>query len=417
LGKTGRRETEREQTQEDTMELFDDPLTELLVERHHAVITPDRPALVRDDQLLVSERDARTAQEKVARWVDAPQPVAAGVSRLPIRAGAGVNVVELLSDIRQKYRTLSVSPNHILRGAPSSWGGPAEPPMVLDKTLAAPEPRQQAREVNVAILDTGIWPYHQWFADRKWAHDVQPADFEVFDENPRDYQLDAQAGHGTFIAGIVVGEAPGARLEIRRVLQSDGVCDEVDLVAALHDLHEKSRATGTPVEVINLSLGSYTYDDRPSPVVADALARFGRSTVIVACAGNVGDDRPFWPAALKNVVAVGALDSDGSDRAPFSNFGWWVDACAIGERVESAFVEFDGPLPPTGDYDRDRFRGYATWSGTSFAAPKVAGAIARLAAERGIPASEAADRILDPAEQRSMPDLGVVVGVPGTSGA
>jgi subtilisin family serine protease len=114
---------------------------------------------------------------------------------------------------------------------------------------------------------------------------------------------------------------------------------------------------------------------------------------------------------------VGALDSDGSDPAPFSNFGWWVDACAIGERVESAFIEFDGPLPPTGDYDRDRFRGYATWSGTSFAAPKVAGAIAQLAAERGIPASEAADRILDPAEHRSMPDLGVVVGVPGITGA
>ncbi len=110
------------------------------------------------------------------------------------------------------------------------------------------------------------------------------------------------------------------------------------------------------------------------------------------------------------MIAVGALDAAAGERAPFSNFGWWVDACAIGERARSAFVEFDGPEQATGLFDRDRFTGYAEWSGTSFAAPVVAGEIARAAAENGIPVPDAADLVLDPRTRRVLPDLGVVVG-------
>ena len=69
--------------------------------------------------------------------------------------------------------------------------------------------------------------------------------------------------------------------------------------------------------------------------------------MIVACAGNASTDRPFWPAAMKRVIAVGSLDTDGHDRAPFSNYGWWVDACTMGDKIVSSFFTFDG-LGPDG---------------------------------------------------------------------
>jgi subtilisin family serine protease len=59
--------------------------------------------------------------------------------------------------------------------------------------------------------------------------------------------------------------------------------------------------------------------------------------------------------------------------------------------------------------DPDAFAGYATWSGTSFAAPAVAGRIADLAATERISAPLAAARLLDPAGRRVSPDLGVVL--------
>jgi subtilisin family serine protease len=127
--------------------------------------------------------------------------------------------------------------------------------------------------------------------------------------------------------------------------------------------------------------------------------------VIVACAGNAGSDRPFWPAALKRVVAVAALDAKGQDRAEFSNYGWWVDACAIGDKVVSSFFKYDAHTP----VGEELFDGYAAWSGTSFAAPNVAGVIAAYAARHGFSTSRAAAIILDPSSHRSMPDLGVLV--------
>jgi subtilisin family serine protease len=108
------------------------------------------------------------------------------------------------------------------------------------------------------------------------------------------------------------------------------------------------------------------------------------------------------------VVAVGSLDVEGDDRADFSNYGWWVDACTLGDQVVSSFFSFTDHAP-SGDED---FAGYASWSGTSFAAPRVAGAIAAKAAANGISAAAAAAALIDPNTAPSMPDLGVLVDVP-----
>ncbi|WP_243718463.1 S8 family serine peptidase [Actinomadura sp. 7K534] len=368
---------------------------------------PGRPALVRRDEILVAGRDAGDAEEAVRRWCDSRHDERA-VTRLRLRAAAKVDVCELASRLagdggpggNARRRRLSVSPNHLVHGQPMWWSGPADLPRPA-APVAAPRAAAARRDVTVAILDTGLAP-HPWYEDAEWYREQRDEVQEVLDAD-LDFELDAQAGHGTFVAGVVLRHAPTARLLARRVIGSDGVGDELDVIRALE------RIAGRPsADVVNISLGCHTYDDRPSPVMARALAALGRRTVVVACAGNTAGDRPFWPAAAKPVVGVAALD--GGDRAWFSNHGWWVDACAPGVDVTSTFVRFNGTRPAVDGTDPDDFRGYATWSGTSFAAPAVAGRIAGLAAAEGIGADEAADRVLDPEANASLPGLGVVVG-------
>ncbi|WP_433226658.1 S8 family peptidase [Actinomadura formosensis] len=361
---------------------------------------PGRPALIRRDEILVTGPDAGAAEDLVRRWYDSRQD-GSGVTRIRLRAPAKVDVCELtaLLGTGGRHRRLNAAPNHLVLGQPMWWSGPADLPRPA-APLPAPRAAAARREVTVAILDTGLSP-HPWYADAGWYREQRDEVAEVLDAD-LDFELDAQAGHGTFIAGVVLTRAPAARLRARRVIGGDGVGDELEVIRALEWLAEWGRA-----DIVNISLGCHTYDDRPSPVLARAVAALGRRTVVVACAGNAATDRPFWPAAMKPVVGVAALDGD--DRAWFSNHGWWVDACAQGVDVTGTFVSFDGVRPPVNGIDPDLFEGFATWSGTSFAAPAVAGRIAARAAADGVDAVTAADRVLDPIAHPVLPDLGVVV--------
>ncbi|WP_165975528.1 S8 family peptidase [Actinomadura rubrisoli] len=371
---------------------------ERVLERHPDAVmvevVPGRPALVRRDQILVAGHDAGAAEDLVRRWYDSRHDER-GLTRLRLRAPAKVDVCELAVQLSGsgRHRRLSVSPNHLVQGQPMWWSGPADLPRPAPP-VAAPvaEPGSAREDVTVAILDTGLSP-HPWYEKADWFREQSDEVAEVLDGD-LDFELDAQAGHGTFIAGVVLRHAPGARLRARRVIGGDGIGDEADVIRALAWLADWGGA-----DVVNISLGCHTFDDRPSPVLSQALAALGRRTVVVACAGNAATDRPFWPAALKQVIGVAALDGD--DRAPFSNYGWWVDACAPGVDVASSYVRFADA--------RTRFDGYATWSGTSFAAPAVAGRIAGLAARDGLDAVTAADRVLDPAHRSTLPDLGVII--------
>jgi subtilisin family serine protease len=193
----------------------------------------------------------------------------------------------------------------------------------------------------------------------------------------------------------VLQKAPNARLWIDRLLDDIGVCDELELLHSLDRIQRREKASGTRVDVVNLSLGGYAHHDEPSPLVAEALRRFGSHTVVVTAAGNNASDRLFWPAALKDCVAVGA-------KSTFSDRGWWVDASAPG-------VDIVGPFPrrrPDGGIEL----GFARWSGTSFATPYVAGAIAHLVNDKEITAREAAEILLGTANPDADPDFGVEIG-------
>jgi len=242
--------------------------------------------------------------------------------------------------------------------------------------------------------------------------------------------LDPVAGHGTFVAGIVHQLCPDALLLPVRVVGGDGVGAESDLIrtmSRLLEFHrlglESSDDRYTPVDVAVLSLGYY-HEDAETLCATDALRRVldelrDLGVVVVAAAGNDGTTRPMFPAALAPhversasagdgtvtatplrplaggptsgppVLAVGAQNPDGT-TALFSNDGPWVTVTRPGAALVSTLpTTLDGPITSSlrldnrygtghrATIDIEGFQGgFATWSGTSFAAPVLAGEIA-----------------------------------------
>ncbi|WP_194920235.1 S8 family peptidase [Catenulispora rubra] len=369
-------------------------------------------ALIKRDELLVLNTHADAVHEQARQWVDSREDFAdLGVARLRLRPGAGVDAAELTHDLRGgagAHRRTSVTPNHVMHGTPGDMtGGPfgkPTPSKELDQPVGDGAP---AKRVTIGILDTGIDP-HPWFDAHEWYQACTAEEHESLNPAP-DTDLESDSGHGTFIAGVLLQHAPNSYLWVERVLGTDGVADELEVLRGMARIQTRAATRGDQLDVLNLSLGCFTFDDRPSPVLADAVARMSRHTVVVAAAGNDASDRPFWPAALKDVVAVAALaeQSAGTDpeRASFSNYGWWVDAAAPGEKIASTFLTH-------GRENGEEFHGYAKWSGTSFAAPYVAGKIAALMSAKDMTARDAVSELLDPVGTR-IPDLGVVVSPAG----
>jgi Subtilase family len=220
----------------------------------------------------------------------------------------------------------------------------------------------------------------------------------------RDPDLDVCAGHGTFIAGIVRALCPDAEVHVDGVLSSFGDGDDDSIEAGMRRAVTRTRPDD--FDVVVMSLRAYTTDDRFPPLAAaiQDVASNGR-TLVVAAAGNDATARPAYPAAMPDVVGVGALDM--GRRAWFSNFGGWVDACAPGVDVVSTF--FCDAVDGRGS-SALRFEGWAVWSGTSFAAPKVAASIAQDMYMNGGTSKDAWRRLSGSGRGRH-PDLGVLFDV------
>jgi len=232
--------------------------------------------------------------------------------------------------------------------------------------------------------------------------------------NPLNGTLAPYAGHGTFIAGVVRQRCPSARILGVPIFGGDGVVTQsllTNTLVALLIRQSQALATNSPdllIDVLSLSLGYY-YED-PSDAATDAMLRrlmtaFGqRGVAVVAAAGNDATLTPFHPAAFAGQVAgfdsdavplvsVGALNPNGEDVAYFSNAGPWVSTHRLGanlistmptdlngDRQSSVALEYDDLRRATIDPD-DFTGGFGTWSGTSFAAPVMAGELAQHLAE------------------------------------
>lgn len=278
-------------------------------------------------------------------------------------------------------------------------------------------PAQQAvavgGRVRVAVVDTGITRQRR---SDGWLDGMarDPGTIDELDVSPRDGLLDAAAGHGTAVCGLVQHEAPAATLAAYNTIPPDGAAFESDIACAMVTAVREGFAAGQDV-VLNLSLGTTTIDDRPPLALQAALdlieelaAAAERDVLVVAAAGNYGDARIVWPAGCRGVVAVAALTQDLTP-ASWSSRGPWVDCSVVGDGVLSVYVE--GEEDPFFDTAADHFGpdAFALHFGTSFAAPQVAGRIARVAADEGISLRDALGRVLTGA--RRVPDFGRVLAI------
>jgi subtilisin family serine protease len=286
------------------------------------------------------------------------------------------DLVCVVRRLRQRFGAY-VGPNHVLFGEQSFAGSPATPPVPAGPCWDV-RPPAGVSTGRVGVIDTGFADFSGTAeAGRGQGIDQAPLSVDVPDADPVDGKLDWEAGHGTFIAGQLRHALPDGTLVILKGLDGFGSIEEADLGHLIVLIGRRG------IDLLNLSLGGYTLDDEPPTGVTAALAGlvFQRDVVVVAAAGNKGVDRPFWPAASRHVVAVGALNEPGGWPAWFTNFGSWVDACAPGVDCCSWFFRFAGgldavPMPDVvEEYDY-----WASWSGTSFAAPQFAAAVCTLRA-------------------------------------
>jgi subtilisin family serine protease len=288
----------------------------------------------------------------------------------------GEDLVCLVRRLRQEFGSY-VGPNHVLFGEQSFHGSPATPPAPAPPGWES-YPGRGASVGRVGVIDTGFADFvGTGEVDRLAGIDRAPFSVDVPDADPDDGKLDWEAGHGTFIAGQIRHALPDADIVVVKGLDGLGSISEADLC------HLMVLAARRGIDVLNLSLGGYALDDECPSGLAATIAQlvYQRDVVIVAAAGNKGSDRPFWPAASRHVVAVGALNKTDGHTAWFTNFGPWVDACAPGVDLISWFFDFDGeldavPLPVVEDFDF-----WASWSGTSFAAPQFSAAVCGLRAK------------------------------------
>jgi subtilisin family serine protease len=239
----------------------------------------------------------------------------------------------------------------------------------------------------IAILDTGVDWQHPDLQNKIWNNpnetlngqdsdgngfvdDIRGWDFINNNNNPMD-----DNSHGTHVAGIAAAEADngigiagvswGAKIMPIKVLQSSGAGTVANVVQGVNYASENGAT------VINMSLGSYAY----SMALEDALANAYANAVLVAAAGNDGLcigpglcpdmrlGRPMYPAAISYVLGVEA-------SALFSNYD--QDG-----PVYSAYPElfnYEMVAPGSVMISTIPNGGYRIYSGTSMAAPIVAGA-------------------------------------------
>jgi subtilisin family serine protease len=141
------------------------------------------------------------------------------------------------------------------------------------------------------------------------------------------------------------------------------------------------------VQVLNVSFGCQTEDGQPPLVLSTAIDRLPSDVLVVAAAGNFGGIStaasvsdtaargPAWPAALDDVIAVGALDEAGV-VASFSPTAPWVDVYAPGVRLASTYLDELFRVRANDSVQTVTPTGFARWSGTSFSAALVSGRVA-----------------------------------------
>ena len=366
------------------------------------------------DQILVRQDRIQQVQRVLGKTfrTEKPEVIIPGIQLLRLGPGDPFaprpGVPAVLEEIEQQLGEGVAAPNHILTVAPGEAGPcPAtEPEEVYFEIEPFPGVRMEddgsnGDGVRVYVADTGLLAdttSHRWLRGVRG----EPDPLE-----PRPGRLiKPYAGHGTFVAGVLRCMAPKADVFVSNVFKVAGSALESDFVRDL------AQALDHGVNIFNLSVTTPTRKDLKLLGFEAWLTLLHQhpGVACVVAAGNDGKQGKFWPAAFPGMVSVGALAGDWRSRASFSNYGDWVRVYAPGRNLVNAYATgtYECMDPPyTGQ--RREFFGMASWSGTSFSTPMVAGLIAARKSRTGKTAQEAADSLLADAEAQAMPGVGPIL--------
>jgi subtilisin family serine protease len=359
---------------------------------------------------LTSAGAARAADHVVAREVvvqlragsDLPALMSAHALSLKRRLGPrpvyllrtvhNEDLGQRIAALRSDPRVAFAEPNYVVQEPEarkrSVWaigreGDYAAQYAALQLQLVAAHRATTGAGVTVAVIDTGIDAAHEAFAQRlRPGVDFVDGDLDASEGGT---PTDAGYGHGTHVAGLVALAAPGATILPLRVLEPSGrgtiwAVAEAVLYAVDPDGNPGTR---DHAQVLNLSLGTTSPtklldlavelatcsdddddeddDDRSDPGFNGDRERCDRQngSVVIAAAGNGGSaTERQYPAAEHAEGALAVTANNAASRlAGFANRGPWVQISAPGVNLTSALP---GGL-------------YGSWSGTSMAAPLVAG--------------------------------------------
>ena len=220
--------------------------------------------------------------------------------------------------------------------------------------------------VRIGIIDSGYNDGHADFNASVGSTEKVVAQRDFVNGDTRAYD---RRGHGSAVASVasaktnndgvgMSGACPHCDLVIAKVFDDGGITTDAWVANGMN------WAVNNGAKALNLSFGGLSYDNPPSTSQVNAINyAVSKNSQVVACAGNDGVNGDpsgpygaYYPGSLDNVVAVGALNDDGTTRARFSNYGKYVDVMAPGVTI-TALDTPDGAYQVTG--------------GTSFSAPYV----------------------------------------------
>lgn len=227
------------------------------------------------------------------------------------------------------------------------------------------EKSNEGEGIVVAVIDTGVDTDHPDLKDRI----IGGRNFTT-DHNGDVNNFEDNNGHGTHVSGIVaaslngdgvVGVAPKAKILSIKALTEDGAGDYGWIINAINYAVEWRGPKNEQARVICMSLGG----PNDVPEMREAIQNAVNHNIsVVVAAGNEGDGQEdtfeyAYPGAYNEVISVGAVNTN-LQLAPFSNSHNEVDLVAPGVNVLSTYLD----------------NKFAKLSGTSMAAPFVAGALA-----------------------------------------
>jgi serine protease AprX len=244
--------------------------------------------------------------------------------------------------------------------------------------------------VTVAVLDSGVRENHADLSSGVSAVLI----------NPRATGRNDKHGHGTHVVGTIKGKdslgrymgvAPDANIVSIQIADDAGMTREADLIRGLQWVNQNKTARN--IRVVNLSLnGALPSSYKTNPICAAVETLMERGVVVIVASGNRGDvvnAVQYAPANDPFVISVGALDNNDTvastddSLATFSSRGTTLDGHAKPEIVAPG-RKIVAPLSSNSSTlaaqfpDRIVDSRYIRLSGTSMAAPVVAGVVALL---------------------------------------